>query len=219
MKVLTVPSSGSHDGLTASRNRFGQYIRTRATPVNPNTAFQIASRGSLADAAVQWRALSDVERLAFQSAASGFTRVDSLGQAQTFNGFMLFVSLNNVAKGIDPAAALITVPPAVATFDSFTAELDGGVAKNITLTGLAEDDVVAIDSVVNISTGINFYKGFKRITTLTLADPPDDPVNIGTELAARFGAPVVGTQWIVRCRQVINNQLGPIVEAKAVITA
>ncbi|MCS1409234.1 MAG: hypothetical protein M2R45_02414 [Verrucomicrobia subdivision 3 bacterium] len=56
-KFLGIPSSGAQGGQVFSRNRFGQYTRTRAVPVNPNTPKQREARASLACCAAAWREL------------------------------------------------------------------------------------------------------------------------------------------------------------------
>ena len=95
MKILDVPRSGSYQGVTSSRNRFGQYVRTRATPVNPNSAAQASARSRLSQNSIAWRALTDAQRAGWESLGSQMNRTDSLGQGYTLNGFAAYCSVNN----------------------------------------------------------------------------------------------------------------------------
>src|SRR5438093_1214789 len=110
MKFLAEPRSGSFAGQTSSRNSFGQYVRTRATPVNPNSSQQAAVRSRMAGNASAWRALSDTNRAAWEALGSEISRTDSLGQTYSLNGFMAYCMVNNnkVAAG----DAVVSTPPA-----------------------------------------------------------------------------------------------------------
>lgn len=51
---LVGEGSGSLGGLTASHNRYGQYLRSRVTPVNPNSTRQLVVRARFAGIAGTW---------------------------------------------------------------------------------------------------------------------------------------------------------------------
>lgn len=59
MKIQYSPiiagASGSMGGMTASRNRYGAYLRARVVPVNPNTQKQALVRSAFALALARWR--------------------------------------------------------------------------------------------------------------------------------------------------------------------
>src|SRR5437773_11561609 len=74
MKYLGPTQSGSENGTTASRNRFGQYFRRRAVPVQPRTAAQLAVRARMSNNAAAWRALTDAQRAAWESLGTQITR-------------------------------------------------------------------------------------------------------------------------------------------------
>jgi len=48
------PVSGSVGGVTASRNKFGGYLKTKPNPVNPNSERQQSVRNTFAALAEQW---------------------------------------------------------------------------------------------------------------------------------------------------------------------
>src|SRR5438552_4056551 len=119
VKFLGDTSSGSQAGTTYSRNRFGQYQRRRAAPVQPRTAAQLAVRSRMSNNAAAWRSLTDAQRAAWESLGSQITRTDAIGQTYTLNGFMAYCSVNNNKLAAGDAAVstppTLTTPPALLT--------------------------------------------------------------------------------------------------------
>src|SRR5687767_3795253 len=95
MKILDIPRSGSYQGLTSSRNRFGQYVRTRAIPVNPSSSFQAAVRGRMSTNAVSWKLLTAVQKEGWVGLGAQIQRTDSLGQYYDLTGFQAYCLVNN----------------------------------------------------------------------------------------------------------------------------
>src|SRR5882762_580400 len=125
MKILDVPRSGSYQGITSSRNRNGQYVRTRATPVQPRSASQLSVRAHQSTNAAAWRTLTQTQRDGWLSLGLSMTRTDSLGQSQNLTGFQAYCSVNNLSRLVGNAAvanapsvlaptALLTVTPTAA---------------------------------------------------------------------------------------------------------
>src|SRR5213594_7639 len=119
MKILDVPQSGSVAGVTSSRNRFGQYRRTRATPVNPNSTFQGAVRARFSVNSAAWRALTAAQRAGWADLGTSMTRTDSLGQTYALTGFQAYCSLNNnnlaAGNAVVSDAPVLTTPSAITT--------------------------------------------------------------------------------------------------------
>ena len=95
MKVLTVPESGSVAGQTASRNRFGQYFRSRAIPVNPSSAAQGLVRARMTTNSTAWRTLTSAQRAGWADLGLSMVRTDSLGQSYSLQGNQAYASVNN----------------------------------------------------------------------------------------------------------------------------
>src|SRR6187455_3387360 len=114
MKMLDVPQSGSIAGQTSSRNRFGQYRRTRAVPVNVNSPAQTVVRGYLIEASQAWRNLTDAQRDSWNSYALDHPRVDSLGQTITLTGHQIFVSTAIMMRSSELEFDPTTVPGNIA---------------------------------------------------------------------------------------------------------
>jgi len=107
---LVTAASGSIRGCTASRNRYGAYMRGRVIPVNPGSAEQNAVRGILANLVARWSGtLTPAERAAFETWAANTPQTDSLGQSITITGQNAYIKMNapRLQAGL---AALDTAP-------------------------------------------------------------------------------------------------------------
>jgi hypothetical protein len=197
MKILDVPRSGSYQGITSSRNRFGQYVRTRATPVNPATTFQQAVRARLTAAAQDWRALTATQREGWSSLGEFIERTDSLGQAYFLTGFQAFVLVrNNLAAAGDAA---LTDAPAYAPPDpllSVTPTISAAsVSIAYTPTPLGAGERAFISMSPPRSAG-RAFEGDVRLISVTAAAAAS-PASILAAYQGRFGTPVTGERIFV----------------------
>lgn len=100
-------SSGS---TTASRNRYGSYLRTRNQPADPSTAKQTEKRAWFTFYSQQWRTLTDNQRAAWKALGEQMTRSDSLGQSYSLTGLQAYTSCNALLTHV--GAANISDAPA-----------------------------------------------------------------------------------------------------------
>jgi len=194
MKMLDVPQSGSIAGVTSSRNRFGQYKRTRAIPVNPNTVNQSQARARFGDAAQAWSGLTDAQRAGWTSLGLQITRTDSLGQVYTLTGLQAFALLfiNNLDAGVATVsdAPAIVSPTGLLTLTVTTA--GGTLSAAYTATPLGADTKLFIYASPQRSAGRSFEADLRLIHVSAAAAA--SPANILAAYTARFGAPVVGNK-------------------------
>jgi len=208
MKILDVPQSGSLAGVTSSRNRFGQYRRTRATPVNPNSNAQGTVRNRLAAQAIAWRALTDEQRAGWESLGSQLTRTDSLGQSYTLTGFQAYGSVNNnnVAAGnaVVAAAPAIAAPVGLLTATVTLTAAAFSVAH--TATPLASGARLFVFASPQRSAGRS-YEGDYRLIFVSAAAAAS-PANVYSAYCARLGVPVVGTRIFLSLQIYLAGFLG-----------
>ena len=208
MKYLDVPQSGSRANVTASRNRFGQYFRTRATPVNPRTSLQGTVRARLAGNAAAWRALTANQRQGWNDLGLSMLKTDSLGQVSPLTGFQAFCSINNnnLAAGnavVSDAPAVVT-PIALATVTlTLTA---AAISAAFTVTPLAAGVRLFAYASPQRSAGRNF-EGDLRLLAVSAAALAS-PMVLTTAYTARFGVPIVGQRIFFRFRQYSQGFLG-----------
>lgn len=207
MKQLIPPSSGSVAGETYSRNRFGQYIRKRSTPVNPSTAKQVARRAAVTAASVNWKGLTDAQRNAWKAWAENHPKVDTLGQTIYLTGFQWFVSAyqNAVTCGqivpVIPPEEPVWNPNIITGIESTDDDLTiNGSAPN------ANEHIIARFSAPR-SAGVSFEKDFRVVRIL--ANGNVFPFNIKAEYVGVFGTPQPGQKIFSRFNQVKAGIMGP----------
>lgn len=198
MKKLDVPQSGSQADTVASRNRFGQYNRTRAMPTQPRTTAQVTVRGYMSDASQAWRDLTDEERASWNAFAAERALLDSLGQTIFLTGHQTFVSLwialSNGGLATPPDVPSETPPPPPGTSLS---ELSDNPTIEISVDDtLSADLVLLVFASPQASAGRTFngdYRFIASFTSKTLG-----VVQLASAYVAKFGALIGGRKIFFR---------------------
>lgn len=197
MKYLGDPQSGSDAGTTASRNRFGQYYRTRRTPVNPRSTQQGIVRARLGLASANWRALTDAQRSGWKDLGSQMTRTDSLGSTYTLQGNQAFVSVNSAKAAAGDAQ--VTDAPALLTPGSIlTATITlTAAAFSIAYTGTPLPTGARLFTYVSPqgSAGKSFQSDMRLLSVSAAAAA--SPAVVTTAYTAKFGVPIVGNRIFI----------------------
>lgn len=205
---------GSLGGQTFSRNKGGNYIRRRVSPIQPQTTFQLDQRERVASTSDRWaNALSTSQRSAWENFAVQFPIVDTLGQTIQLSGQQAYVKINTrlLAGGkavIDDAPANQDVPAldvTSLTIDTTMSAYDIGFDNSV-FTGA---DSLQLEATPGISPGITFVKDIKRLI-LTTGPTPSDPTVFTTEWLVRFGSlATIGTKMVVFAR-IIRDTNGAV---------
>lgn len=197
MKYLGPTQSGSAAGDTFSRNRWGQYVRRRAAPVNPSSSFQGVVRARMSTNAAAWRALTAAQRAGWASLGGQISRTDSIGQAYTLNGFSAYCSVNNnkLAAGdaaVSDAPALITPTAMLTAVITLTA-----AAFSIAYTPTPLGAAVRLFTFVSpqTSAGRAFGNDLRLLAVSAVAAA--SPAVVLAAYTARFGVPVLGSRVFV----------------------
>lgn len=194
MKILDVPRSGSYQGVTSSRNRFGQYVRARSTPVQPRTPAQVNIRENQTLNAAAWRALTGDQRSGWTSLGLQMVRTDSLGQQYSLTGFQAYCSVNNVLRAT--GGATVSAAPALTTptgLTSVTLTLTAAAfSVAFTPTPLPANTKLIFRCGPQRSAGRSFEADYRIIAVSTAAQA--SPLVATTAYAAKFGTPVVGNK-------------------------
>lgn len=129
MKFLSHPysqASGSIGGTTYSHNRYGMYVRSRTTPVNPSSGRQQSVRNIFSQLTDHWnQQLTAAERTAWNLYASNVTKKDKMGQDINITGFNHFIRSNSVVL----LAGNSIIEPGPTTFS--LAETDESIVATI----------------------------------------------------------------------------------------
>ena len=92
--AIIVDGRNKVGGHVLSKNRAGSYMRTKVTPVNPQTSYQADARNILGNLSQAWRGLTDEQRQTWNNAVGDYARTDIFGDIKNPSGFNLFVKLN-----------------------------------------------------------------------------------------------------------------------------
>lgn len=217
MKILDVPRSGSYQGVTSSRNRYGQYVRSRSTPVNPASAAQGTVRGRMATNAAAWRALTDAQRAGWEALALGISRTDALGQSYTLNGFSAYCMINNnnlAAGNVVVSDAPAEVAPGAVVLGAITLTA-AAFTVAYTPTPLGTGERVFVYCSPQRSAGRSFEADYRLIHVSAAAAA--SPANVFSAYQARLGTPVTGQKVFIAVHTYKSGFLSGPVRTSAVV--
>lgn len=219
MKYLGDPRSGSQAGTTASRNRFGQYFRTRAIPVQPRTPKQTNNRAQLTIGSSAWRTLSDPGRTAWNDYATQILRSGSLGSSYTPTGASLFTGafiLNTGGVINDPPT---TLPTYVLSLNGITYvdPTPGPEALTMDIGVGSADNTLLVETSGPVSPGITSAAAVRRWRSLPTSATnlqknqfafTSSPVAILTQYKFLFPSPASGQSIWFRVREIFYDGVG-----------
>jgi len=216
MLILDVPQSGSVAGVTSSRNRFGQYRRTRAVPVQPRTPKQTVNRALLTAGSSAWRTLSDPSRTAWNDYAIQIIRTGRLGSSYNPTGAALFSGAFVLNPGTvinDPPSALPTYVLSISGM-TYTDPTPGPEALTVDIGTTSLDNTFIIETSGPLSPGVTSAAAVRRWRTLPSAadnllpnrfNMSASPVALLTQYKYLFPSPVSGNTIWFRFREVFND--------------
>lgn len=207
---------GKLGGQVASKNRGGAYVRTKVTPVNPQSMAQSSVRANFSAVSALWRGLTDENRASWNEAVNNWQRTDIFGDLKTPSGFNLFMRLctplqnafGDVVIGLYaptpvemPALSAVT-----ATFDTSTTALTlaTDVANDLDL----DQYVYNVYATAPQSAGKSFVKNeFRQIGWVEAAASTRDIASLYT---AKFGNLPVNSNVQIRVQALsrATGQLG-----------
>lgn len=222
--ALVVDGRNKIGGHVASKNRAGAYLRTKVTPVNPSSSFQVVVRNRLAGLAQGWRSLLAAERLAWNNAVSDYKKTDIFGDLQNPTGFNLYVRINsNLLNILEAARTTPALPgsPLAMTALSLTGDVSDAKIIATFTPAIGAANKVLVRMTPALSAGKAFVKSeYRQITILANADV--SPKEIQAEWIAKFGSfPPAGTKLFVQFVPILiaSGQAGIPIQASAVVTA
>lgn len=219
--ALVVDGRGKIGGHVASKNRSGSYLRTKVTPVNPQTVSQQGVRNKFTLNSQAWRGLSQLLRDAWNSAVEDFKSTDIFGDLKSPSGFNLFMRLNNQLLAV--FQPVITAPPLPGSIFAFTslsvtADTTGGTMNAVFAPAIPVGSSVIVLATPGLSPGKNFVKSeFRQIAVLVTGDLT--PEDLASAYIAKFGAlPTVGKKVFIGFKVVndLTGQAGTVLQASSI---
>lgn len=202
--------SGSAGSTTASRNRYGAYIRNRAVPVNPNTVDQQLFRARFGNLSAAWRELSNNNKEGWSLLAPEVPRSDALGQSQVLSGQALYIGVNQnrllTGQAIATNAPALDSPP---TITALSVQVVGNptntIGSTFTVTGGTASNFLMVRATPPLSPGKAFL-GKNQFRVLGfVAGNATSPQALATMYNAKFG-----TNWQTQYGMQIAVELVPI---------
>lgn len=202
------------NGSVLSKNRAGNYIRNKTTPVNPQTAFQQAIRQQLGSLSQQWRGLTQSQRQGWINSAPNFPYYDIFGDRRELDGKSLFVKLNmnllNAGQAVINDAPLPGSVPEIA-FTTGVAQVGGAVSVTINQATIPAGFAVQVHVTPPIPASINFVKNRYRLLTSSTSATAG-VITLTADYEGRFGELVAGNvgERVHYKLQVVNLETGQL---------
>lgn len=213
---------GKIAGTVFTKNRAGAVARTKVSPSNPQTNFQLGVRAVLTGLSQGWRGLTQAQRDAWSTAVQNFPRTNVFGDSNILSGHQLYIGLNGQLAAA--GASFITTPP-----NPTGAPAVSGVALTAALTAdnmtvafdpdpVPANTAIIVDATTSLSPGRNNVSNqFRQIAVLDPADT--SPADIWADYVAKFGTPSEGQKVHVRLRAVntLTGEVSGGVTASAIV--
>lgn len=173
--------SGSIGASTYSHNRYGQYIRARSIPVNPNTTRQVDVRNTMRALTIGWSTiLTQDQRDAWTVYAHNITWLNALSDSVFLTGLNHYVRSNvpRILCGIDrqddaPCILTLAIPEQQLGFTASEATQILSVTFDATADWALEDDGFQIVYMGIPKPGsTEFFNGPWRRICCILGEPP-----------------------------------------------
>jgi hypothetical protein len=211
--VAGVDMRNKLNGSVFSKNRYGGYVRTKVTPVNPQTTSQQNARNRLSTQSQAWRGLTESQRQSWIDGALNFPTTDIYGNTKILSGQALYVKLNTNLSllgltSIDDCPAPVAIP----ALSGLIVNADSGVPSlsvEWDQTPVPADFAVVIFATGNVTPGKSFVKNLFRF--ITFVDEADtSPASILAEWNAVHGTLVINQKVFVKAffMSKITGQVG-----------
>lgn len=235
--------SGKLNGNVFSKNKGGNYVRSRGTVLNPSTSAQNFVRSIFGSISQYWRDLTDAQRAGWNGATVNFPYQNRLGDSKTYTGKSLFQKLNGELLNI--GGAIMEDPPN----PQDVIGLSGiGNALGITLDGvdsafsfsyalaqeLTDAQTIVLEATPPLSVGVTSSpkNQFRKLditldqtATATTVDSNDfgtgatGNVQIFNAYTDKFGTPPAGSKVFIRLKAVNPvGQASPYFSQSAIVT-
>lgn len=194
-----IQMSGSIAGNTFARNRYGNYVRARTIPTNPNTPDQQEVRAAIAWLTEHWAStLTPAQRTAWNLYADSVNMLNKLGEVVHLSGFNHFVRSNAIRKR-NADAVIVTGPTTfdIPEHDPLLAQSSSEATQNLTVVYDDTEEWCDLDDAhMYIFVGKpmnpqrNFFAGpwkFGDALDGSVATPPTSPATVASPFAIAEG--------------------------------
>lgn len=222
--AIVVDGRGKLGGHVFTKTKSGATMRTKVTPVNPQTSAQASARSRLGGNSQTWSALTEAQRESWQVRAKETSKTNVFGDQYFPSGKNLFTSLNNnlLLIGQQPIRVAPTMNPMPFLVElSFTAVASTGLINLIfDYSGSGVSGYLVCEATSGFSRGRYNFDGSYRYIGSAHVGAYLSPSELGAAYIAKFGALVPGTKVSIRCYFVDSGtgQASPRFTATAIVS-
>lgn len=193
-------ASGSIGATVFSHNRYGTYIRRRATPTVSQTEYAVAAKALMTTATQAWQGLTAAQQGAWNMWAAANPVQGSLGEPQQLTGHAAYCGLyvRMTKLGVAPLTAppLTPAPAGLVTCSVAPDKTLGTCDVTYTATPLGATDVLWFNACYVASAGKHWVNNLLRWSSIS-AVAPASPFDAFTIIEARLGAMTIGHRLIL----------------------
>jgi hypothetical protein len=189
--ALMADMRGKLAGTVASKNKGGNILRTKVTPINPKSSYQSLQRAYLSDIAKAWSGtLTAAERIAWTNYGKSTNAKSVFGAALILSGIAAFQKVNLIV--LTAGGTITATPPAsdaVVSLTEFTAtavHTASVVTVTFTPTPLIATQGLYLWATPPLAPGIGNFQSKLRFLGWTSAAA--SPFVATTLYTGRFGA-------------------------------
>lgn len=219
--AIVVDGRGKLGGHVFAKNRGGNYMRTKTTPVNPQTARQTIVRALFGAIASGWSALTQAQRNSFANLVEAYASTNIFGDLKKPSAIALHQKLNfNLGNSgqaqITTALAPIEVPASLVTAADYTVGSDALIIH----AGVTTGNKVLIFATAPMSQGTKFVKD--KLRQIGVVDGSEVIVNYDFYAIynSKFGAPASGDNVYIGVKTINDQgQASPLEVIKCTVAA
>lgn len=198
LSAIVTDMRNSTAGTTFSKNRYGNVMKKKQTPVRQSTVFQSYWRQAQAGIAKSWRSLTEIERQSWIDGASNFPYTDKFGNVSYLSGFALYQRLNLnlylISSSLITSCPAPVSPPAmndfvvIPTWNAVTNQYD------ILAFASSAESTVGYRYAIYATQPASAGKMVKGKTTYFVEhwNAPDEQADISGKFKLFFGTPQAG---------------------------
>lgn len=200
--ALVTEGRGKLGGHVASKNKSGAILRTKVTPVNPQTSAQASARSRLGGNSQAWSVLAEEQRRSWNALAQETSKTNIFGDQYFPSGKNLFTSVNNNLVMIGrPQISEAPVFAELPFIIDMTVEVDssaGDITLSVDVSGTVAGNALVIEATAPGSAGKYNFDGAYRQILVELTGAVPTPQALRTAYVAKFGLPVEGKKIAFR---------------------
>lgn len=219
--AIVVDGRGKLGGHVFTKTRSGATMRTKVTPVNPQSPAQAAARSRLGSQSQAWRGLTEEQRIAWNDLAARTSKTNIFGDQYFPTGKNLFTGLNSNLMLVQElpisAAPELAEMPVVISMAPVVSVAATEIALNIVTEGATGQASLVIEATAQQSAGRFNFDGSYRV--IAAPGSTEDAEVVWSNYVAKFGVPSVGSKIGFRVYYVnsVTGQASPRFTAAVIV--